>query len=151
MILGGQLIDGGVLSLIVINCMQLLELPQSSEANQVRVTVDICAQPPPADASVKVIIGVPSQASVAVAVPVLAGTVRASQSIVTFGGQLMIGGVLSSTKMVCTQLLELPQSSAATHVRVIVRSWGQEPATVTSLKVNVAAASQLSVAVGLPV
>lgn len=73
------------------------------------------------------------------------------QSIVTFGGQVIIGGVLSSTKMVCTQLLELPQSSAATHVLEMVRSCGHEPATVTSLKVNVAVASQLSVAVGLPV
>jgi len=95
--------------------------------------------------------GVPSQASVAVAVPVLAGSVMASQSIVTSSGQLIIGGVLSSTKMVCTQLLELPQSSAATQVRVIVRSCGHDPATVTSLNVNVAVASQLSVAVGLPV
>lgn len=73
MILDGQRIDGGVLSLIVINCVQLLELPQSSDANQVRVMVDICAQPPPADASVKVMFAVASQASVAVAVPVLAG------------------------------------------------------------------------------
>src|SRR5262245_52614704 len=75
----------------------------------------------------------------------------ASQFIVIFGGQLIIGGVLSSTKIVCAQVLVLPQSSAATHVRVIVRSCGHEPATVTSLNVNVAVASQLSVAVGLPV
>ena len=70
---GGQVIEGGVLSLIVINCTQLLELPQSSDANQVRVTVDIWAQPPGAVASENVIVDVASQASVAVAVPVLAG------------------------------------------------------------------------------
>jgi hypothetical protein len=71
--LGGQLILGGVLSLIVINCVQLLELPQSSVANQVRVTAVIWGHPPAATLSVKVMVGVPSQLSVAVAVPVFAG------------------------------------------------------------------------------
>jgi hypothetical protein len=63
----------------------------------------------------------------------------------------MTGGVLSSTKIVCVQVLVLPQSSNACHVRVIVLSCGQAPATVTSLKVKEIDKSQLSVAVGVPV
>lgn len=62
-----------------------------------------------------------------------------------------MGGVLSSTNMVCTQVLVLPQSSFATQVRVMVLSCGHEPPTVTSLKVKDVVASQLSVAVGVPV
>lgn len=45
----------------------------------------------------------------------------------------------------------LPQSSVAVQVRVIVLSCGHEPATVTSLKLMTRVASQLSVAVAVPV
>ena len=41
----------------------------------------------------------------------------------------------------------LPHSSVATHVLVIVRSWGQIPPTDTSVKLTSGAESQLSVAV----
>jgi len=81
-----------------------------------------CGHAPPTVTSLEVIVGVPSQLSVAVAVPVLAGNVLAEQSIVTFVGQVSTGATLSSTTIVCTQLLELPQSSVATHVRVMVLS-----------------------------
>jgi hypothetical protein len=68
-----------------------------------------------------------------------------------FGGQnVKTGGVLSSTKMVCVQLLEFPQSSVARHVRVIVYSCGHPPATVTSVDVIATTKSQLSVAVAVP-
>ncbi len=95
--------------------------------------------------------GVASQLSVAVAVPVLPGNVLAVQDIVVLGGQVMAGAILSSTKIVCTQVAEFPQSSVAVHVRVMVLSCGHKPPTVTSLKVMVGVASQLSVAVALPV
>ena len=62
-----------------------------------------------------------------------------------------MGGVLSSTKMVCVQVLELPQSSMAVKVLVMVRSCGHAPATVTSSNPMVGVPSQLSVAVALPV
>jgi hypothetical protein len=76
-----------------------------------------------------------SQLSVAVALPVLAGIVLAVHAIVTFAGQLVnTGGVLSSTVITCTQVLVFPQSSVASHVRVIVYSCGHVPlAIVTSL------------------
>jgi hypothetical protein len=96
-------------------------------------------------------VGTASQLSLAVAVPVLAGNVLPVHWMVIFGGQTIAGAVLSSTKIVCTQLLVLPQSSAATQVRVMVLSCGQMPPTVTSLKVTVGVPSQLSVAVAVPV
>lgn len=78
-----------------------------------------CEHPPPTTTSVEVMVGVRSQ-SVAVAMPVLAGNVLAVHSMVISAGQMIAGGVRSLTIMVWIQLLELPQSSIATHVRVIV-------------------------------
>jgi hypothetical protein len=149
--LAGQVIDGGVLSSIVIICTHVPVLPQSSVALQVRVIVDSCGHDPAVITSPKVIVGVASQLSVAVAVPVLAGAVLAVQVIVTLGGQVIEGAMLSSTVMVCTQVLLLPQSSVARHVRAIEDSCGQPPGVTTSVKVMVGVPSQLSVAVALPV
>jgi hypothetical protein len=50
--------------------------------------------------SLKVIAGVLSQLSVAVALPVLAGNVLAVHSIVIFGGHVINGAWLSSTEMI---------------------------------------------------
>jgi hypothetical protein len=101
--------------------------------------------------SVEVIVGVASQLSVAVAVPAgPPGAVLTEHWMVTLAGQVITGGVLSSTKMICVQVLELPQSSVALHVLVMVYSCGQAPPTVTSVEVMVGVASQLSVAVAVP-
>ena len=62
----------------------------------------------------------------------------------------MTGGVLSTTIMVCVQLLEFPQSSVARHVLVIVYACGHPVATVTSVDVMATTKSQLSVAVAVP-
>ena len=68
-----------------------------------------------------------------------------------FGGQnVMTGGVLSTTIMVCVQLLEFPQSSVARHVLVMVYACGHPVATVTSVDVMATTKSQLSVAVAVP-
>jgi hypothetical protein len=106
---------------------------------------------PPTVISLEFIVGTPSQLSVAVAVPVFAGNVLAAQSMVTLAGQTIAGAKLSSTKIVCTHVLELPQPSVAVHVRVIVSSCGQLPETVTSVEAITGAPSQLSVAVAVPV
>ena len=66
---------GAVLSIITMVCTQVAELPQSSAAFQVRVMVLACGHVPPTVKSLKVIVGVPSQLSVAVAIPVVAGAV----------------------------------------------------------------------------
>jgi hypothetical protein len=133
-------------------CVQLLELPQSSIARQVRVIVNSWGQAPAVATSVEVMVTDASQLSVAVAVPLEPpGAVLAVHWIVILGGQNVItGGVLSSTKIVWEHVLEFPQSSVASHVLVIVYSCGQAPATVTSDEVMVTKPSQLSVAVAVP-
>ena len=59
------------------------------------------------------------------------------------------GAVVSTTVMVCSQSVTLPQSSVATHVRVMTSVLPQ-PATLTSLSVTVTL-PQVSVAVATPV
>jgi hypothetical protein len=96
-------------------------------------------------------VGAVSQLSVAVAVPVLSGSVLAVHSIVNDAGQVMTGAWLSSTVIVCVHELLLPQASVALHVLVMIYSCGHPPPTVTSDDVMVGAVSQLSVAVAVPV
>ena len=91
---------GGVASSTVIVWTQELELPQSSVARQVLAITLSAEQTPGVTTSVNVIVAEASQLSVAVAVPVAGGKVLAPHCSVTFCGQLIIGGVLSSTKMV---------------------------------------------------
>ena len=93
----------------------------------------------------------PLQSSVAVAVPVLAGSVEAVQSIVVLAGQLIVGACVSVTVIVCVQVLELPQLSVAVQVRVMTWLPAQLPAAVTSLWVITGVPPQLSVAVAVPV
>ena len=60
------------------------------------------------------------QLSVAVAIPVPAGVLSASQCIVTFGGHIITGLVISCTLIVCIHSLKLPEISVACHVLDIV-------------------------------
>jgi hypothetical protein len=60
------------------------------------------------------------QPSVAVATPVELVLVSPGHSTVTFDGQMMLGGVVSRTVMVCTQLAAFPQPSIAVHVRAMI-------------------------------
>src|SRR5512133_136487 len=97
-------------------------------------------------ASAYVITGVASQLSVAVAVPVFAGNVDSSQLMVTANGQVITGAVTSTTVIVCTQVLALPQLSVA----FLVRRTTTDPLfafMVVSGYVITGVASQLSVAV----
>ena len=102
-------------------------MPQSSDAIHVRVIVLSCGHAPATVASLKVKLGVPSQLSVADGDPVLAGNVLAVHWMVMLAGQVITGARLSSTKMVCRQVLEFPQSSVAIQVRDMVLSCGQAP------------------------
>ena len=122
----GQVILGGVLSSTNITCRHVLELPQSSVALQVLLMVYSCGQVGLCIVtSVDVTVGVASQLSVAVAVPFAPpGAVLAEHSRVRFGGQVITGAVLSSTTMTCRHVLELPQSSVALHVLLMVYSCG---------------------------
>ena len=72
--------------------------------------------------SLEVIVIFPTgvQISVAVAVPVLAGSVEASQLIVISAGQVITGLVISCTVITWGHSLKLPATSVALHVLVIV-------------------------------
>ena len=98
-VLAGQTIEGGEKSVTIITCKHELLFPQPSLANQVRLIVISTGQAPPIVTSENVIIGEPVQLSVAVAVPVAAGSELAEQLIVVFGGHVIAGAWLSSTKM----------------------------------------------------
>ena len=62
--------------------------------------------------------------------------------------QVMVGGVISCTTMVPLQVAVFPQSSVAVQVRVVLYVFGHDPGVLTSEKVTVTLASQLSETVG---
>src|SRR5690349_20947654 len=144
---GKALIVGGVTSSTLIVCVAVAVLPQSSVAVHVRVIENEPAQAPGVVTSLKVSSTSASHRSVAVGV-VHDGV--ASQLMVEAGGKaLIVGGVTSSTLIVCVAVAVLPQSSVAVHVRVIENEPAQAPGVVTSLKVSSTSASHRSVAVGV--
>src|SRR5262245_22688339 len=91
----GHEITGGVLSVTEMVRLHVEELPPSSVAVQVRVTVN--GQPPEVVTSLLVMSAVGSQASVAVALPKIIGLGHSTLATV---GQEITGGVLSLTEMV---------------------------------------------------
>ena len=80
-------------------------------------------------------IGVACNTSTAVALPVLAGKLDSSHSMVTSGGSVSTGAVVSCTTITWSSLVALPQLSVAVHVRVITLSCGHVPAATASLYV----------------
>ena len=64
--------------------------------------------------------GAASQISIAVAEPVVAGSVETLQTAVTLAGQLITGDVVSWMTIETLHVDELPHSSVAVHVRVSV-------------------------------
>ena len=145
----GHVIEGGVESSTKIVWIQVDVFPHPSVEDHVLVIVLSWGQPPATVASVNVRTGV-EQLSEVVAVPVFAGNVLAVHWIVTLAGHVSMGAVLSLTVIVCVQVAVLLHPSVACQVLVIVRSWGQVPATVTSLYVTTGV-EQLSDAVAVPV
>jgi len=79
----GHVIEGAVLSSIVMTWRHVLKLLHASVAFQVRFMIRSCGQPPATVTSVNVIPNV-EQLSVAVYEPVFAGNVLAVHSLVTF-------------------------------------------------------------------
>ena len=92
--------------------------------------------------------GSPVQVSVAVAVK----ETGASGGVMMAGVLHSIsGGVVSTTSIVCAQLLELPLASVAVQVRVIVDFSEQVPGETASAKVMVVLGSHTSVTDAAPV
>ena len=145
------MIVGTVESTTVMAWVQVLLLPQASVAVQTREIAAPDAQSPAFEIFVKVTDGSGSQLSVAVAVPVSVGSVTPSHSTVASAGQVISGGVVSTTVTVWVQLDALPHSSVAVQTREITSSWGQVPAAELSLSETDGSPSQLSVAVATPV
>jgi hypothetical protein len=144
----GQVTTGAVLSCTVIVALQLAELPQSSVATHVRVTLNSWGHNPEAVISVKVISTSPSHASVAVADPKeIAGP---HSTGLTTTGHVMTGDVVSCTTMVALQVAALPQSSVAVQVRVNVYACPQFPAMESVMNVKLTTGSQSSVTTGVP-
>src|SRR5438132_82916 len=96
----GQMMTGGVVSTKVMCCTHVLMFPQLSVAFQVRSIPALPVQLTGVAVSVKVIITIPPQLSVAVAVPVLDGAVKSPHCSCLSAGQVMTGGVVS-IKVMC--------------------------------------------------
>ena len=126
--------------------MQVAVFPQSSVANQVRVTLYVPLHVPCVVTSLNVIVTLASHASSAVAIPKFG--VAGQEIKFEISGQTIVGGVTSCTTMVRLHVELLPQSSVAVHVRVTLYVPAHDPCVVTSVNVMVTVASQASVAVG---
>ena len=118
-------------------------MPSASLAVHVRVITEEFPQPA-ADVSLCTVLVTP-MLSVAVALPVSAGSVESPHSTVASLGQLITGSSLSLDVMSCAQSTLFPHASVAVQVRRI-----PVPVTV-SLCVTAGLASQVSVAVAVPV
>ncbi len=142
---GNPEMTGGIVSSTLMTCDAVAVLPHPSSAVQVRVIVYSFGQAPLVVTSAKVNVG-SAQLSVAVGV---AQEGMPEHSIDEGPGNPEItGGIVSSTLMVCDAEAELPQSSVAVHVLVMLYSLGHVPLVVTSANVNTGT-PQLSVAVGM--
>src|SRR5438093_13151046 len=93
----------------------------------------------------------PLQASMALALPVAAGSVEAVQTTLTLAGQVITGPTVSVTVMVWSQVDALPQLSLAVRVGELRELPEQLPGAVTSLWVILATPLQASMALALPV
>jgi hypothetical protein len=146
----GQVITGGRLSVMVTVLLQVEVLPQSSLAVQVRVSAYSCGQIPGVTISEMFMVGTASQASVAVAI--LKSGVSGHSTVAGMLGQVITGGRLSSTVMLCEQVLALlPQASLARHTRMA--TYSRQPVEgggVVDTMLMVGVASQASAAVGSP-
>src|SRR5437763_7477201 len=100
----GQVMAGRLVSRKVMVCTQLVRLPQTSVAVQVRKIEPLPVQLGVPVTSTKLMLATPLQVSVAVAVPVLLVVGRAVHSRVMLVGQLMTGGMVSLKLIICVQL-----------------------------------------------
>src|SRR5687768_17059017 len=136
----GHVIVGGVLSSTVKVCVHVAELPQSSVT--VCVLVIVPPHPPPTSGPVlQLYVRVvesqmsdaeaPGNASNSAKLTGHAGT-SASHETVAFAGQVMTGGVVSKIVMVWLHVAELPHSSVALQVRIIIISPQHAPPVMSS-------------------
>src|SRR2546426_7358488 len=92
-----------------------------------------------------------AQLSVAVAEPVLPGSVLSPHCRCLSGGQVMTGGVVSTKSMCWTQVAVLPHPSVAFQVRSIPATPAQPAGVPASVELISTTPPQLSLAVADPV
>src|SRR5881396_3828598 len=143
---GGQVITGGVVSTKVMCWTQVAMLPQLSVAVQVRSMPALPVQLAGVGASLKVMPGSPPQLSVAVARPVLLGSVESPHCNCLSGGQVITGAVVSTKVMCWTQVAVLLHPSVAFQVRSIPGTPAQPAGVPASVWLIDTAPPQLSVA-----
>ena len=109
---------GGTLSLTLIVCLQVDELPQASTTVHVRIIVASHGNTPEIISEWENV-SVPGQLSVAVAVPVTEGIVSFVQVTVAVGGQTITGSTVSMVWMPIVQVLLLLHKSVTVSVTVV--------------------------------
>ena len=118
MVFAGIVIEGGVVSTTVITCVAELAFPQASVAVHVLVITLVLPQFG-TTVSLCVIVTLP-QLSVPVATPVAEEVVLLPHSTLAFAGVTIVGGVVSTTVIVCSPLTEFPQESVAVQVLLMM-------------------------------
>jgi hypothetical protein len=131
--LGGHVMIGSRVSISIMICTHESLLPHASTTIQVLMIVISWTQDPSTITSLKENVGRVSQPSVAVAMPVFAGSVLAEQSMVILTGHVIKGARVSNTEMTWVHVLLLKQSSVAVQVLVIFNSCEHDPPIVMSL------------------
>src|SRR5439155_1590556 len=146
-LLGTQVMVGGVWSSNVTFWLQSAVLPQASVARQVRVASKVLPQWPVRLVTVvRTLMVTLPQVSVAVGASKDQGLVH---STILLGTQVMVGGVCASIPTFWLQSAVLPQASVARQVRVASKVLPQWPVRfVTVLTMVMVAVPQVSVAVG---
>src|SRR5262245_8581672 len=146
-LLGAQVITGGVWSSTVTVWLHSAVLPQASVARHVRVAAKVLPQRPVR------LVTVPT--TVMVTLPQVSLAVGASKlqlllhSTVLLSAQVMVGGVRSATVTIWLHSAVLPQASVARQVRVASKVLPQCPVRlVTVLTMLMVTLPQLSLAVG---
>ena len=134
------------MSKTVITCAQVAELPQASVALYVLVNINRLIHVMLVITSLtSVTATVPPQLSDVITEAGFTGGTCAAHCTVTFGGQVIVGGVLSKTVITCAQVAELPQASVALYVRVRIKRLIQVMFVTASLTcVTVTVPAQLS-------
>src|SRR6266446_10455884 len=116
----GQVMFGGLVSLTVIVCVQVALLPHWSVARYVRLTTNCPGQLLELiESPCQLTVTAPPQLSLVVTLFVSGAGTWLAQLTVRLVGQVMFGGLVSLTVMVCMQVALLPHWSVARYVRLM--------------------------------
>ena len=107
-----------VVPCFVMVCRHVFQFPHASVALQVRLIVVNSGDAPGATQSAKAISGLLSHVSVAAACPVFEGSADASNSMILFSGQVILGGAVSVMVTVACSVAVFPVRSLAVNVTI---------------------------------